>query len=1300
MFGRFCLHIFLCMFGVALTILLSSTPARAEIKIRESSLSACAFTYSPSPPVSQEADSVNPNGVRLNWTDATVRICEDVLQPVRVFYIALPPGATARLTVGSVNTEPLEKGLAGRPPGVTPERKLPRSAWAELTGIESWRGFRLARIEVPLQVGDRNHSSVLRRIELTVTFTGGGRTAVHPRDVRILSRMAVNGSAAALWWEAPQRRSTLDEEGSWPAYDLVRLGVTEAGLYEISGSSVAASALVGQPSAKIKLFGNGGRLLPKDPTAPTDSALIENAIWVLDGGDGRFDHQDTILFYGRGLKGADYCDGTYLQGLTHYSPFSTENIYFLGIDPAGADGLRMAPLATTGEATMISTSVVRTYLEQDVYVYGGPSQPESGLMWYMSTLNTGQERTFVMNLEGATGRRVRLTFHGLYEGSVSNRFTIYLNGVRFPVMSEERPITFSVPGDTVAIPGNNAIRLVNDSSAAIHVNYIELQYERTISAPLGSVEFFAPDSVDGFFRYSIPELGTSAYVLNITNPLAPRLAASSSIVDSTRASRRSRYFATRASSMRTPAYRGSTARHNLDYVRLRDPSNSADMVILTFDEGYDLLDSLRAFHETYREQPLRTMRVRLTDVYDEFGWGVHDVVAIRNFLKYAFENWQPTASGEPLRYVLLVGDGDYDYRNIISNADANWMPPWEFNEDCCDDFFVVFRNNNDLPQCMTGRWPVQGVAELQAVMSKTIAYAQHPLYGPWKNTATFAADDEWKGPSCGETSHTTQAESLINTILPDYFTFKKIYEILYPFRSTATGATKPDATRDLIEAINRGTLIVNYTGHGNERVWTDEQLFVMDRDRNLLDNPRTWPLFLAATCTWGGFDRPIGRCFPEVLLADRSDGAIACVAATRFTYVGPNNAFTNAYYSELFRPGLAERSSFGEALMVAKTAFNTNAAQYLTFGDPVLRLATPEYFARVTQRGDSLRALSIFHLSGEVSRTDTGALWSDFQGVVEARVYDTEDSAAYYWCNNTSSPPFYYKLPGNAIFRGRASVRNGRFDIAFLVPRDVRFGGTNAKISLYFFGRSDADADSADGIGIQEGLAIASVASSEQDTVPPTISLWLETASFRSGDVVSPTPRLHVDLVDSSGINLSGEVGHKITVRIDDAQAQDLTPYFDYHLDSYTRGSLEKIIGPLAEGEHQLVLEAWDSFNNLSRMSLAFAVGKSSEAGYALRDVYAWPNPMKDLTHFTYYLTQSGTRRVSVRVFTLTGKLVYELDGLGTRGPAFNSNNEQPWDGRDREGHLLANGVYFYRIKAEHSDGHSAESTGKLVILR
>jgi hypothetical protein len=1295
---------------IAISLMVFARIGFSEVRVSSATTAECGWTYDPGNPTVERADTVNPSGVILHWNDAGYVICRDVIQPVRFFYVVVPPGASPQLQVSAVESKRRDNGMRGTPALADVQQESPIGSWAQVVSIQSWRGFRLACVAVPLQIGDRNHSEILSHVAVRISFAGARlqSTAVQ-RDKDILKRVAVNGDVGAGWWQESQPRSVLDERAAWPDLDLQRMAVTETGLYEITGSSILGASLLGQPTNKIKVFGNGGRLLPSSADAVVDSVLREDAIMVEDrNANGVFDQSDRLLFFGRGLKGADYCDATYLQGWAHQSPFSTENVYWLGVDLAGSDGLRMAPLATGTFGQPETTTMARAYLEQDVFIFGGGLQTESGLVWYMSTLDRAQSRSYTLNLEGATGSAAQLKLGAVTSaGYVNNNFDIYVGASRI--------WTGQLPGNGQAIavapgilqPGANRVDLHNRSDATININYVEIQYERTISAASGAVEFFAPSGQTGVFQYSVADFGTGGYVLDVTDPVHPRATAESVISDSSFAGNARRYYAVRpdgSGHFSQPIFRGTKpARPNQDCPRLRDPLVNAGMILLTFDDGYDALDSLRAFHNNYREEKLPTVRVRLSDVYDEFGWGVHDAVAIRNFLRYAYQNWRYSIGDSvtaPVKYVLFVGDGNYDYRGLVPGGDPVWMPPWEESSHCRDDFYLEFAGSVSLPQILSGRWPVQGLSELQAAVSKTIAYADRPLYGPWKNTATFAADDEWKDGAPNEREHTAQAESLINTVLPSYFTFKKIYEILYPFRSSPTGMIKPDATRDLIESINRGTLIVNFTGHGNPRVWTDEQLFVMDRDKSLLDNNRMWPLFVAATCSWGMFDQPIGRCFPEILLADPRGGSIASVAATRFTYVDQNNALTDAFYHELFRPGLASRLGFGEAMLQGKSAAGPGGEDYHVLGDPVLRLATPEFFARITSSADSLQALSLYHLSGEVSRSDTDGVWPEFNGVVEARVYDTEDSAAYYWGGDITSAPYYYRLPGNAIFRGTASVTSGRFDVDFRVPRDVRYGGNNAKISLYFYGKATNEADSADGIGIREHLLIASEAAAQHDSVPPTIGAWLEVPSFRSGDLVSSTPKLHVNLVDSSGINLSGEVGHKITGRIDDAQTEDLTPFFNYNLNSHTSGSLEKVVGPLAAGEHRMVVEAWDAFNNLNQTSLTFVVGQSGEAGYEIKDVYNWPNPMSNITYFTYFLTQSGTRKVSLKIFTLTGKLIDEIQGLDIHGPAFNSNTAMPWYGRDRDGRELANGVYFYKIRADKSDGRSAEATGKLVILR
>ncbi|MBK6766934.1 MAG: type IX secretion system sortase PorU [bacterium] len=1251
---------------------------------------------------------------------------EGRLIPVQTLLVACPVGTAPRVSLIDVTYG--DSDLLLPDADIRADRGSTPANTLVLAGRERWRGFQIAQLKLRLAEGTPSGTRVLASAEFEVRFEGRSEvSASTEREVEALRALTLNGSIASRWWALPSGSDTPLDDGAeaWPEFDLYKLGLSETGLYSMTTEWLQSQGIpvVGVPSTQLKIYGNGGKMLSAGLLTVPDSVLRENALLIEDGGDGRMDAGDRVLFYGEGLKGFDYADGSLLGDDGHASPYSTENVYWIGIDPAGQAGKRMEFIPEYSNAsTQVSSTVGRSYLDQEQFIYAsGAYQSNSGIKWFMATLDGQSDRTFSISLDGASTGGGSLRLRGVGSG-VSGFFDVRVNGavVSSGVFSD--PLVIQVPSGTFA-NGNNVIQLSNRSvSGQVLLNYIEVEYARSLATSTGALEVAAPQATN-WYGYQLAGLSEDAYILDISHPLEPRVGRGTSFSDSSYSDSPRRYYATSPvvgsrALLRVPVFRGRKSFEADDYARLRDPQNEAGMIIITYDAWYEELEPLAEIHESYEEEPLRTVRVKLSHIFDEFSWGVVDPVAIRNFLRYTHDNWRgQSRTAEPPQYVLFVGDGDYDYRNLLSSADDNWMPPWEDVGNCTDDFYVDFDSGAPLLDMMSGRWPVQNAQELTAIIDKTIEYATRPLYGPWKNTATFVADDEWKEGHCSEEVHTDDSENLISDVLPEYFTFRKLYEILYPFRQSSSTSQKPDGTRDLIETINSGTLLVNYVGHGNERVWTDEQMFVMDRDFPLIDNPRTWPVIVAGTCTWGGFDRPNERCFPELLLAGDDRGAIACIAATRFTFVSQNQRLTEEFYTEIFRQGISSRTSLGQALRLVKPLASGNKL-YHVLGDPALRLATPEYFAHVDSLDDSLQAGALFHLSGFVSRTNDSAaevrhepnltidneVWADFQGVVEARVFDSEDSAAYYFpldtmCSLPSPIPYYYGLPGNAIFRGRSSIENGRFNVTFLVPRDIQYGGDNAKVSLYFFGKADSESDSADGIGIERPLRIANAAAAVTDSVPPHIEVWLENNSFRDGDQVSRTPALIVKLSDDSGLNLSGEVGHRITVRIDEAQAEDLTQFFNYDIDSYVQGELVRSIGPLSEGEHRLTVEAWDSFNNLNTTSLNFIVGQAAEEGYAIRDVLNWPNPMSGETYFTYALTQDGTSDVNVRIYTMTGKLVDEIEGLGTR-QLYNSNSDRAWNGRDREGHELANGVYFYKIIARHQQGYEAEATGKLVILR
>ncbi len=1275
---------------IGLPLVLAARP----LEVETSTSQRCQFVYVPGVPSVVQPDSVRAGALIRQWLGADEVAAGGLRQPVRHVYVVLPPGARPVLEVSGLQSHAEQGGLAAIwSDWLGPERATAPRSFVEFVGEFHWRDFRLAHIELYPARDENGRAVILDRVRVGIRFVDGQIPTRETRDHRVLSRLAVNGDIGATWWEPPQPTRGVSVS-TWPEGDLFKISVRETGLYEVTGQWLQAhgAGIVGQSSRKLHLLGNGGRLLPRSLDYERDTVLVENAIFIQDGGDGLFDADDYFIFYGRALKGFDYGEGSYLAGLVHHSPFSQDNVYFIQFDGLGPDNLQMDALPMNGAGGQLVTETRgRVVRDEDLFIFDAAGFVESGLVWFMATISPGDVRSFVTTLPGVGDGSGRIGFDFKRQNGGSPLLTITLNDAAIV----ENYYTDS-PFDTafasgVLRPGANTLSIENYGSRSALLNYVEYDYARDLTSSGGELFFEAPTGVTGFYRYELPDL-TDAYVVDVTDPAHPRLGRGSVFVDSSEAAAPRRYYACGAAQLRTPQWIGRDAHATEDYDILRRGGRQTDMIIVTPDEWFDLVLPLKTFHEVDAEEPLTVTRVKLSDVYDEFGWGNKDPVALRDFLYYAYRNWRgPSGSEEAPRYLLLVGDGNYDYRNILLISDQNCLPPWEDGSLCKDDFYSEF--GGDLPFMFTGRLPVQSTAELQVVVDKTVQYGSNPLYGPWKNTATFVADDEYKDGCnpAGEKRHTVDSEAILNSVLPPYFTFKKIYEIFYPFRSSPTGGFKPDATRDLIECINRGTLITNYMGHGNPEVWTDEQVFVSNRDTPLIDNGRMLGFFVAATCSWGQFDTPLLRCHPEVLLAKSGAGAIGALGATRFTSPWSNNQFLLKFYSELFEQQWP-RTSLGEALLLAK-----NVPHYHLFADPALRLATPERLARVTElSSDSLQALSLFTISGEVLQ-DTVQMWPDFNGVVEARVYDNEDTAFYYWCNDPSQSPFEYRLPGNAIFRGLASVQDGRFSVTFRVPKDVTFGGSDAKASLYFFGK-DASGDSADGIGVREHIPIAATVGSETDSVPPVIAAWLETPSFQAGDPVSTTPLLHVTVADSFGINLSGEVGHKIVVRVDEAQSEDLTPFFNYNLDSHTSGSLEKRLGPFSQGEHRLVVEAWDSFNNLNQSSLSFLVGEEGPAGFDVRDVLNWPNPMKDYTYFTYFLTQPAAE-VTIKIYTLSGKHVYTLDRLDA-GYGFRSNSTRPWDGRDLTGHELANGVYFYRVMARTATGTRSEKTGKLVVLR
>jgi hypothetical protein len=468
-------------------------------------------------------------------------------------------------------------------------------------------------------------------------------------------------------------------------------------------------------------------------------------------------------------------------------------------------------------------------------------------------------------------------------------------------------------------------------------------------------------------------------------------------------------------------------------------------------------------------------------------------------------------------------------------------------------------------------------------------------------------------------------------------------------------------------------------------------------DFNRIQNGDRQALWIAATCTFGKYDMPERQSFSEGLVLAPGRGAIAALATCRDVYASSNAALNQQYYRYFFGNNQQISARLGMAMVKARmeTGVTINDEKFHILGDPSLRLAIPRYNANITSiTPDTIKALAVMTVKGKVQRD--GVDWPDFNGTVRLEALDTRRDVTYR-SPASSSITIFYDLPGNSLFRGEAPVKNGAFTVQFFVPKDITYGGTAGRLSLYFTDNKF------DGNGFRDNLPVGGTAGNIVDRTGPNINIgFVGAENFQPGGVVGTNPTLDVELSDTlSGINITGEIGHKITLALDGQTNNkiDVTDLFNYDSGSFTRGSVVYPLGNLAEGRHTVEIKAWDNLNNSSTTTTEFVVRDESQFSIDGKTVMNYPNPFRNRTTFTFTMGP-GEAEVRIKIFTLSGRLIRTIDEMGRGG-----FNQIEWDGRDEDGDELANGVYLYKIIATQRQGEKivraeTEEPGKLVVAR
>jgi hypothetical protein len=1114
------------------------------------------------------------------------------------------------------------------------------------------------------------------------------------------------------------RANSVLATGAW-----YKLAVKTEGVYRVDVAALQSLGInvSNLSSNSIRLYGNGGAMLPEANNKPRPDDLVENAIFVSDGGDGLFNGSDFFLFYTSGPDG--WTKDSVNKRFRHQKNlYSDQSFYFINI---GGNGLRVQTRATGPTANQVVTNFRDRYF----YELDTVNFLRSGKEWYGEEFSNAPgkvlSRTYPVSFPNLVTTAPVTLISNVAARSVggSSNFTVRVGSVIGTThfippagTGQYDPVAFfnEVQGGFNATQTSFGLQYTyqpGSVNAQGWLNWFELFPLRQLSMSGVDQLFFRDwESVGpgNVAEYRLQGAGAGTVVWDITNPLQPvqvqGVLSGSEFRFSATAERLREFVAFQPQNFLRAEAKGTVANQNLHGLSARD------YLIICHSSLLPEAQRLAAWHQQH--SGLRTAVVTTEQVFQEFASGSPDPSALRDFVKMFYDRAGSTAADRP-RYLLLLGDASFDYKNRIQ-GNTNLVPGFQSEVSLdplatytSDDFYGFLDDGDDVNTSFPlslldigiGRIPARTLQEAKNVVDKIVRYHDKESFGPWRKEITLVADDE------DNNLHLDDAEYHSSVIQSKgAHQLNKVYLDAFRQQSGSGGSRYPEANQAINNRIFSGNLIWNYSGHGGFRRLAEE--VILDQDMvNTWSNTNRLPLFVTATCDFAPYDNPLITSLGENILLRERTGAIALMTTTRVVFAFSNRIINNNYFQTALTPDAnGKYPTLGEAIRLTKnTTYQNfgdivNNRKFALLGDPAVRLGFPVLKVRTTSFNnqppgtDTLKAMDRYIIKGEVTDV-AGNRINSFNGNVYPVIYDKVQTLRTLR-NDPTSQVVDFQSQTNIIFKGKAQVTNGEFTYSFVVPRDINYQFGNGKISYY------ADNGETDGAGNETSVVVGGVGSNPVvDQSGPEVKGFLNDEKFVNGGITNETPVLVLKLFDSSGINTVGTgIGHDITATLDNDVNQFfiLNDFYQTDANSYQRGTVRFQLPRLEEGTHQLKIKVWDVMNNSSDYVLDFRVVKDQEL--KLEKVYNYPNPFTTRTTFMFEHNRPGDLlQVTIRIFSVSGKLVKSVyRTINTTG---NRSFEIDWDGTDDFGRKTGRGVYIYQLEVKDSQGKKQSALQKLVVL-
>ncbi|MGI9527105.1 MAG: type IX secretion system sortase PorU [Weeksellaceae bacterium] len=1123
-----------------------------------------------------------------------------------------------------------------------------------------------------------------------------------------------------------------------PVFDPVngqffKIRVDTTGIYKIDKSFLTRHNIPANfDPRKFKIFGNGGMMLPENPGEFRYRGLQEVAIHAVGLEDGSFDEDDYYLFYAQGPNGIirNPIFPSDQEGQHSKNLYEDQAYYFINIEGV-VNGKRIQSLESTQNPSTVFTEFdqVLFYEKDNINLYN------VGRLWVGESFF--EEQTFNIQFDGnGEVKSPRLSYQMVGVNAQNVSFNFQVNNIdvlKSPFRNGTlRKESGQQDFNSTQYPLHIQINVDNslNPSAGVYLDYVRLNFKQNLNfnnRPLGFRWF---DAVSPYNTYGFRVNGSPEFVWDVsdrTNAVS-LISKNDTYVFQTKSSDYpNEFIAFNANQATAPQFVEQVQNQFLTSL------SDIDYVIVAYPDFITQAQRLADAHE--KLSGVKAAVVTTNQIYNEFSSGSQDISAIRDFFKYLYE------VGGSLKYALLLGDSSYDFKDRILN-NTNMVPSYQSDYSIgvassyvSDDFFGILDDSDsglNLSQLdiAVGRLPADDVQEAEVLINKTLSYLDNQPnfgspYGDWRTKVTFVVDDDNPGPG-NAFHHTVENESaqFIEKEFP-FYTVEKLYADAFQQVGTSGGVRYPELEKSIVNAIESGTLLLNYFGHGGVNGWAQERIFTQNHVQGLGNLSREYsrlPIVLTVTCDFTVWDIPEINSGGEMMIKNPDGGAVAMLTTSREIPVSYGLKMNDIVVKNLFTIQDDEYLPVGEALRRSKIEYSASAGLKLNLiGDPLLSMVRPKRQVSIhtingqaaNNYNETIKALDFVSIEGSVLN-EIGATDTSFNGNVAGTLFDKEIQKTTL-NNDGNIDPLTFTEQNNPIYRGGSKVKDGKFKFEFYVPKDINFDVGMGKMLFY------VENGKSDGIGYKNDIKVGDInVNGVDDNEGPVVNLYMNNLNFAPGGITDKSPYLLACVTDSTGINATGAgIGHDITQLLDKNinsttvlndffEGGDASPCLNPKVKDFQKGRVLYKLSDLDLGEHTVTFRVWDINNNSTTQTLDFIVMENGEQQLHINRLLNWPNPFTNQTYFHFEHNCPDVLEVQVQVFTIAGKMVKNIRQTVSSEPfreGYRTGKYAiPWDGLDDFGNKIGKGVYIYKVTVKGTNGETckgnAEAVEKLVILK